>query len=78
MKIEIRNAKTGKTVRIDRDVCSQHPAWVHTQCGTSGEIELQQMLDGANVEDWYRDDGSHKGDDECGISMYRTDEEGAA
>jgi hypothetical protein len=69
MKIEITNAKTGEKIEIVRDVCTTHPRWVHDQCGTASESELQHCLDGLNVSDWYRD-GKHLGNDICGISMY--------
>jgi hypothetical protein len=70
MKITITNKSTGETIRISRNVCDTHPAWVHDQCGTASESELQAFLDAMNVEDWYRA-GKHLGPDECGIEMTR-------
>lgn len=69
MKIIITNAKTGEKTAIVRDVCTTHPQWVHDQCGTASESELQHCLDTLNVSDWYRDE-KHLGDDVCGISMF--------
>lgn len=44
-KLSIRNAVTGEELALSRDVCTTHPAWVHEQCGTETESELQHMLD---------------------------------
>lgn len=77
MKIEIKNNKTNETIAISQDVCTEHPAWVHQQCGTQSESELQSMLDGYNVEDYYDGYSQHKGADICGISMFRDDDEWA-
>jgi len=70
MKIQITNAKTGEKTTISRDVCTQHPNWVHEQCGTTSESELQALLDGLNVSMWYRD-GNHLGQDASGIEMFK-------
>lgn len=69
MKITITNKQTDETIEISRSVTDAHPAWVHEQCGTSSESELQSALDGMNVSDWYRE-GKHLGPDECGIEMH--------
>ncbi len=72
-KITITKHGTGETVPIFRDVCTTHPKWVHDQCGTSSEVELQTYLDGLNVTDWY-EDGKHLGPDTSGIEMTLTGE----
>lgn len=69
MTIKITNQKTGEQTTIVRDVCTTHPAWVHEQCGTSSESELQACLDGLNVSMWYRD-GNHLGPDVSGMEMF--------
>ena len=69
MTIKITSQKTGEQTSIVRDVCTTHPAWVHEQCGTSSESELQACLDGLNVSMWYRD-GKHLGPDVAGIEMF--------
>lgn len=69
MKITITNKQTGEALTISRSVTTQHPAWVHEQCGTSSESELQQVMDGYNVSDYYRA-GKHLGDDVAGISLW--------
>lgn len=68
--ITITNFSTGEKITIARDVCTIHPQWVHEQCGTATESELQSCLDGLNVGDWYRD-GRHLGPDTAGIEMTR-------
>ena len=67
--ITITSHKTGEVAAIHRDVTITHPQWIHEQCGTSSESELQACLDQLNVSDWYKD-GKHLGPDVCGISMY--------
>lgn len=67
-KITITNQTTGEKALIFRDVCTIHPKWVHEQCGTASEAELQQYLDGLNVMDWYRG-GRHLGPDTTGMEM---------
>lgn len=69
MTIQITNAKTGEKTTIARDVRTSHPAWVHEQCGTTSEAELQAYLDGLNVQMWYRD-GKHLGPDAFGLEMF--------
>jgi hypothetical protein len=41
-----------------------HPQWVHEQCGTASESELQRSLDATNVSDWYRDGKKKEGSSE--------------
>lgn len=43
--LRITNLITGETERLVRDVCHEHSAWVHGQCGTGSESELQGFLD---------------------------------
>jgi hypothetical protein len=69
MKITIRNKSTGEIEPIRRDVCAVHPAWVHSQCGTASEAELQAMLDAYRVEDFFDSEGHHRGADNLGISI---------
>lgn len=66
--ITITNQQTGEKIPILRDVCAEHPQWVHDQCETGSEVELQHYLDGMNVMDWYRD-GCHLGPDVAGMEM---------
>lgn len=70
MEIKITNKATGESCEIYRDVSHMHPLWVHEQCGTESETELQHMLDGLNVMMWYDDAGRHLGPDEAGIEMF--------
>lgn len=44
MILKIRNRKTGKEENLIRGFYT-HPAWVHEQCGTSSESELQELLE---------------------------------
>jgi len=69
MRIQITHMKTGAVWPISRDVCTDHPAWVHEQLGTASESELQAILDGMNIADWYRD-GEHLGQDAAGLEMF--------
>jgi hypothetical protein len=71
MKLSITNHKTGEVELISRDVCTEHPQWVHEQCGTADEAELQAYLDQFNVMDWYGENGEHLGPDICGIELER-------
>ncbi len=64
--ITIRNHETGEIIAIDQDVRTVHPAWVHSQCGTTCESELQDGLSQCHVDDYA--DGVR---DECGILMER-------
>lgn len=73
MRIQITNAKTGETTPIVRDVAHKHPDWVHRQCGTASESELQACLDGLNVSMWYRD-GKHLGPDVAGVEMFQDED----
>ena len=43
--LRITNFQTGVTEKLVRDVCHDHPAWVHGQLGTGSESELQGFLD---------------------------------
>ncbi|ODT97419.1 MAG: hypothetical protein ABS82_00235 [Rhodanobacter sp. SCN 67-45] len=61
--LTIRNAATGEIVELVRDVRHTHPGWVHAQCETESESELQAMLDQVSVDDYV----AH-GRDECGIA----------
>jgi len=65
---DILDKNTGEIATISRDVETSHPAWVHTQLISSSESELQQMLDGINMSDWYRD-GKYLGRDICGLGI---------
>ena len=71
MRITITNKKNGEKASINRDVCANHPAWVHAQLGTKSETELQRHLDCLHVDDWYNSDGEHLGDDVDGVSLWR-------
>jgi len=44
-RFTIKHHHTGEIITIDRTVTAVHPAWVHEQCGTADEEELQEMLD---------------------------------
>jgi hypothetical protein len=69
MTMQITNAQTGERETLSRDVCAEHPEWVHDQCGTESEGELQAMLDQYDVRYYYDSDGEHKGPDILGIEM---------
>jgi hypothetical protein len=60
----IRNHQTGEVIELIRDVCTEHPEWVHQQCGTESESELQHMLDQMSSEDYA------KGQDGFGIGFH--------
>lgn len=68
MNISITNQQTGEKLQITRSVSATHPAWVHSQCGTSSESELQSCLDQYDVSDYYRD-GKHLGPDSSGVEL---------
>jgi hypothetical protein len=64
MSLKIRNAATGESIDLARDVCHEHPAWVHEQCDTTHESDLQIMLDQGDLIEYMR----HADEpDECGI-----------
>ncbi len=69
MNVTIISHETGERVRITRDVCAVHPAWIHEQCGTQSEGELQRMLDQYRTEDFYDEYMNHLGPDPLGISL---------
>lgn len=60
----ITNKETGQKIELARDVCTRHPEWVHEQCGSSSEIELQAMLDQLSAADFVG-----MGPDESGIDI---------
>jgi len=64
MSLQIRNHKTNETVTLSSDVRTVHPDWVHEQCETAGEVELQYMLDQIHEDDY-----ASAGEDYCGISL---------
>ncbi len=78
MKFKIVHEKTGERIALSRDVCAEHPQWVHEQCGTTSEGELQSCLDQYDIRCYYDSDGDHKGPDICGISMVFDDAAEAA
>lgn len=55
---------TDETIELVRDVRHAHPAWVHAQCGTASEADLQSMIDQLWVGPYM--DGRL---DECGIGV---------
>lgn len=63
----------GKAYKIHRDVAHTHPAAVHEAMGTESEAQLQAVLDGQNVSNWYDRDGNHLGPDEFGLEMFKHD-----
>jgi hypothetical protein len=73
-RILITNKIDGSKYEIQRDVCHNHPQWVHDQLGTKSESELQAALDGMNAENWYaQSNETHLGPDENGLEMWRPD-----
>jgi hypothetical protein len=64
--LKIRNRETGEVADLSRDVCVTHPEWVHEQCGTSSEPELQHMLDQRSYDEFAHNPDS---EDEAGIFM---------
>lgn len=71
MRIQITSKLTGAVELISRSVTDTHAQWVHDQLGSSSETELQAMLDQLSVDDWYDAAGDHRGQDVCGIEMFR-------
>lgn len=67
MNFQIRNKQTDEVVEIVRDVCHNHPAWVHEQCSTESEAELQGMLDQMSYADYVR--VGRENEDESGIFL---------
>lgn len=65
--LQIRNQKTGEVTRIHRDVSHCHPGWVHEQCGTQSEAELQGMLDQVNYADYV--EAGRQNEDDSGIFL---------
>ena len=65
----------GEVYPLVRDVTHRHPEAVHRALGTSGEEELQHLLDQCHVDDWYDAELGHMGPDPSGLSM-RWAEEG--
>ena len=51
MSLYIRDFNNPENVaHLQRDVCHQHPSWVHNQMGTSSESELQAVLDFVDLD----------------------------
>ena len=48
----IRNFETDEIAALDRDVRTNHPAWVHAQLGTTSESELQLFLDNCMLDEF--------------------------
>lgn len=69
VKIYSKNKSTGEECELSRDVCHEHPDWVHAQAGTASESELQAALDQYDIRYYYDSDGEYKGEDICGIGM---------
>jgi hypothetical protein len=63
----ITNHETDQKIELARDVCTRHPEWVHEQCGSSSEVELQLMLDQLSAADFVG-----MGPDICGINIQET------
>ncbi|MGQ0594753.1 MAG: hypothetical protein ACT4QB_19595 [Gammaproteobacteria bacterium] len=64
--LKIRNRETGEVADLSRDVCIAHPAWVHEQCGTASESELQHMLDQMSYAEFAQNPDS---EDAAGVFM---------
>lgn len=64
MSLQIRNTRTNEVIALSRNMRDVHPEWVHAQCGTQNEVELQHFLDQV-----YEDDYAENGEDSCGISL---------
>ena len=60
----IKNHVDGEIVRLERDVATEHPDWVHQQMATKSESELQNFLDQISDADY-----AGKGRDICGIGF---------
>ena len=63
---KIQNLETKEIVTLHRDVCQNHPDWIHDQLGTVSEYELQMVLDQYNETDFY-DGENFKGPDCYGV-----------
>ncbi|GAP37910.1 hypothetical protein ABXN37_22575 [Piscinibacter sakaiensis] len=64
--LKIRNLTTGEVIDLVRDAAHTHPEWVHEQCDTCSESELQRMLDSYSLATMAEHAGRA---DECGIYM---------
>jgi len=64
--LRIRNNQTGEVESISRDVRHTHSDWVHAQCGTESESELQDMLSQMSLSEFAANPDS---EDSCGIFM---------
>jgi len=63
---------TGERVEINRCATAINPPWVYHQTETSSQSELDAMLDGYNVENYYQG-STHLGPDFLGIELIRDD-----
>lgn len=63
MSLQIRNHQTGEIIILSRDVRTTHPDWVHSQCETESEAELQRVIDQIDESEY-----AGAGEDSCGIS----------
>ena len=66
ISLTIRNLTTGETIDLVLDVSHTHPDWVHDQCDTSSEGDLQAMLDQISYRDYVT--SGRDAIDECGIA----------
>lgn len=64
MSLQIRNRETNETIILSRDVRTTHPDWVHAQCETASEADLQEMLSQIGEDEYVG-----AGEDSCGISQ---------
>ena len=68
--LKIRNQQTGEVETISRDVRDTHSEWVHAQCGTENESELQDMISQMSLAEFAANPDS---EDVCGIFMSSAD-----
>lgn len=68
-------SKSGTRLEIDRCATARNPDWVYRQTETSGQTELNAMLDGYHVADYYYR-GQHLGPDFLGIELFAEECEG--
>ena len=50
----IRNKASGEVTALVADASHRHPGWVHEQCGTRTEGELQALLGRLQLADYIR------------------------
>lgn len=74
MNIIFRVHNNGSIYYIERSVAVEHPPEVHEAMGTESEQELQAALDQVRIDDYYDENGNHRGLDQYGFEMIYEDD----